>query len=118
MLAPAFHLLRTACLGFRHLDTAMALDRCAMPPPDDVKPKTPFRVFFGPTMHTGSRRILTVVPYAKDCLRILRRPFRPQDVAALASLGTAVKIRNPHNWIAEGVVSRVADYDDAKPLTP
>ncbi len=44
MLAPAFHLLRTACLGFRHLDTAMALDRCAMPPPDDVKPKTPLRV--------------------------------------------------------------------------
>jgi hypothetical protein len=22
----------------------MALDRCAMPPPDDVKPKTPLRV--------------------------------------------------------------------------
>ncbi len=61
---------------------------------------------------------LTVVRYAKDCLRIPRRPFRPQDVAALVSLGTAVKIRNPHNWIAEGVVSRVADYDDAKPPTP
>ena len=69
-------------------------------------------------MHTGSRRILTVVPYAKDCLRIPRRPFRPQDVAALASPGTAVKIRNPHNWIVEGVASRVAERDDAKPLRP
>ncbi len=90
-----------------------------MPPLDDVKPKTPRRVCcFGPTMYTGSRRILTVVPYAKDCLRILRRPLRPQDVAALASPGTAVKIRNPHNWIVEGVASRVAKRDDAKPLRP
>ena len=61
---------------------------------------------------------LTVVPYAKHCLRILRRPFRPQDVAALASPGNAVKIRNSHNWNVEGVASRVADRDDAKPLWP
>ncbi len=90
----------------------------AMPPPDEVKPKSALRELLRTDDVYGIQKNLTVVPYVEEHLRIARRPLRPQDVATLVSPDAAEKIRDPYKWIVKDEASLVADCDSGKPLKP
>ncbi len=87
----------------------------AMPPPDEVKPKSALRELLRTDDVYGIQKNLTVVPYVEEHLRIARRPLRPQDVATLVSPDAAEKIRDPYKWIVKDEASLVADCDSGKP---